>query len=141
MALVLRTHHDIDNTAYALGIIFGSWRGYHLDALNHLGRQTAQHFLGVARNGGFASVLQYQKFFGAVHLYIAVAINAYQWHLAHHLRQPECLGIRVGGHVIGQFVYIHLYQWFLGLYRYLFQHLHIIGHIQPPYILERIALG
>ena len=42
MPLILRTHHDIDDTTNAFGIIPGSRRRDDLYALHHLCRQTAQ---------------------------------------------------------------------------------------------------
>ena len=140
MALILRAHHDVDNAAYALGIIPGTRRGDDFNALDHLGRQTAQHLLGVARDGGLATVLQDEKLLGAVHLYIAVAVYAYQWHLAHHLRESQYLGVGVRRHIVGQLVHIHRHQRFLCIHRYLFQHLHIIGDIDGPYVHDFLSL-
>lgn len=129
VAFVAALHDDVDDAAYALGIVFGSRRGDDLYALDKFGGQRAQDFLGMARHGGAAPVLQDEEVGGAIHLDVSHAVDIEQRHLVEYLRGHHVFGVRVGSHIVCQLVHIHGHEGFLG------EHLYLVE--QPGVVCEQ----
>ena len=117
-------HHDVEDGACSLGVIFCAWVGNHLYLLNHAGGNHLEDFLHVHAGKGWVgmAVAVHLERGGPLHTNLVLTIDAYHGHLLEHVENVAGATVGIGLHVVGEAVYLGLHQLALSGYHHLLEH-------------------
>ena len=105
-------HHNVENSASALGVIFCSRIGNHLNLFNHARRHCLEyllHVLAAECRVGVTVAVDLERG-SAFNPNLVLPIDGYHWHLLEHVEHVAGLRVGIGLHVVAQAVNLGLDQ-------------------------------